>query len=306
MSLGPPLNAIRAFEAAARHLSFKRAAEELHVTPGAVSRHIANLEAFLHTKLFVRQHKRIELTVHGATYGDRLRRAFAQIDRATADLVAMRSHGMLNVKVTPTCAFRWFVPRLARFNARFPDLPVHVTTSHKPVDFGQEDIDAAIQYNPLPAPGVAVRKLFSEVLVPVCSPALATRPPDLKRPEDLRNHVLLYSLQRKSDWEQWFAAAGISHVMAGSELAFEDSSLAFESAASGLGVAIARTVFVVDELRSGRLMLPFDPKLRVCSDSGYYLVHPEENGRDPIIKAFSAWLDLEVRQTLDSLPAELS
>jgi LysR family glycine cleavage system transcriptional activator len=264
------------------------------VTQGAISRHVANLEDYLHTRLFVRHHKRIELTAQGAAYCAKVRRAFQQIDRATSDLVAMRNQMLLKVKLTPTLAFRWFVPRLSRFNTMAPHISVQIATSHEAPDFDRDDIDAAIQFNPHPSRHLVVKRLLGEVLVPVCSPALAARGDGLREPADLRRHVLLHSLQRRADWTHWLAANGVSADIAGSDLWFEDSSLAYESAVSGLGVAIANVAFIGDELKSGRLVLPFGEERRLVTDSSYCLVYPSGSESEPTIRAFNRWLMSEV------------
>lgn len=287
MSRLPPLNALRAFEAAARHLSFKQAAEELCVTPGAVSRHIGNLEDDLGTSLFTRHNRSIRLTRHGATYLEGVRDAFERVERATTALRSTLDEKVLRLKLPPTCAMRWLVPRLAGFHARYPDLSVQIATSHEPVDFGHDEVDLAIQYGTGIGEGLAGDRLFDEVLVPVCRPSLIDGTMPLPA-HDLADHVLLHSFRRPHDWPRWFAAAGIPDRKIEREIVFENSSLTCQGAIDGLGVAIAQAAFVRDELASGRLVCPIDLPLR--TDFGYYLVCPKDKTRQKKIQLFQSWI----------------
>jgi len=283
----PPLNALRAFEAAARHLSFKLAAVELCVTPGAVSRHIGNLEGDLGTSLFTRHNRSITLTRHGETYLEGVRDAFERVERATADLRSTLDENVLRLTLPPTCAMRWLVPRLAGFHTRYPDISVRISTSHEPVDFGRAEVDLAIQYGTGIEDGLAGDRLFDEVLVPVCRPALLDEIPS-PRAQDLADSVLLHSFRRPHDWPRWFEAAGIPDRKIEREIVFENSSLTVQGAIDGLGVAIAQAAFVRDELKAGRLVCPIDVPLR--TDFGYYLVCPKEKTRQKKIRLFQAWI----------------
>lgn len=293
----PPLNALRAFEAVARHLSFKRAAEEFRVTQGAVSRHVLRLEAFLGKRLFERGHRQVRLTPDGARYLPAVRDAFVGIADATGALTADRGREMLRLRLPPTCAILWLVPRLARFNTRHPDIPVRVTTSHDPVEFdgGDVDVDAAIHYGGNPAPGLVAERLFGEVLVPAMSPALAARPPRLDAPADLLGHVLLHSIHRPDDWPQWFRLAGVPAPEFPDGLIFENSSLTYQGAIEGLGVAMAQAAFALDEVRSGRLVVPFD--LAVRNEAAYAFVVPEANAGLRRVRLFRDWIAAEAALT---------
>ena len=288
----PPLNALKAFEAAARHLSFVRAAGELCVTQGAISRHILKLEDFLGVKLFIRRHRQVELTREGATYLWEIRSAFTRISEATASLGVLADEATLKVKLPPTCAIRWLVPRLARFHALHPEISVQVTTSHQPVSFGREDIDVAIQYKPKAERGLVVDRLFDEVLLPVCSGQVMAKGPAVAVPRDLERYVLLHSIQRPGDWPQWFEVAGLPGFAPPRELILENSSLTLEGAANGLGVAIAQVAFVADELTTGRLVAPIDIRLR--SGEAYFVVFPKEKERLRKLRAFRDWLAEEI------------
>jgi LysR family glycine cleavage system transcriptional activator len=291
----PPLNALRAFEATARHLSFRRAAEELFVTQGAVSRHILKLEGFLGIRLFVRLHKRVELTREGNSYLHEVRDAFLRISHATRNLTAGTDAKLLRIKLPPTCAIRWLVPRLGRFHAHHPDFAVQVTTSHDPVSFDRDEVDAAIQYGEAFGPQLVSERLFREVLIPVCSKTLIRRPHRLARASDVARHVLLHSIRRPSDWQQWFKAAGVPDYSTEQGMSFENSTLTYQGAVDGLGIAIAQYAFVADDLASGRLVAPLD--IRVHNTVGYHLVIPADRERLAKIRAFKVWIAAEAALT---------
>lgn len=291
----PPLNALKAFESAARHLSFKRAAEELCVSQGAVSRHILNLEDHLGVKLFKRRYRQVHLTSAGVSYRHVVHNAFVGISNATDALMTEDGQHMLKLKLPPTCAIRWLVPRLARFHARHPEISVQVTTSHEVVNFDKDDVDAGIRYGVDIGAGLMGERLFSEVLVPVLSPALADQIPDLHRPEALSQCTLLHSLQRPDDWPQWFKVAGVPEVSTNQGLIFENSSLTYQGAIEGLGIAIAQVAFVIDELNTGRLVTPFN--VEVHNPSAYCFVFPKERARTNKIRLLHAWIAHEASRT---------
>ncbi len=292
----PPLNALRAFEAAARHSSFKRAADELCVTPGAVSRHVLKLEAFLGAKLFFRRHAQVDLTPEGSAYLQEIREAFVRISHATTKTrAAGLDERLLRIKVPPTCAARWLVPRLAHFHADHADISIQLTTSHDAVDFGRDDVDAAVHYGVGAGADLESVKLFGEVLLPVCNPAVAALRPAVRAPRDLARHVLLHSIRRPSDWPDWFAAAGMPDVAIERTLAFENSTLTYQGAIDGLGVAIAQAAFVVDEIERGRLVAPIDLCLR--GNTAYFLVFPKDKGRLRKVRLFRDWAAREASIT---------
>ncbi len=291
----PPLNALRAFEAAARYTSFKRAAEELCVTQGAVSRHIQKLESDLGAKLFTRRHRQVHLTKEGADYLVTVRDAFGRISQATVNLRSRAEDRMLKVKLPITCAVRWLVPRLARFHGQHPGISVQITTSHDPVDFNREDIDVAVHYGRRVPQGLVGEKLFGEVLLPICSPRLLKKPPALKKPRDLANHVLLHSIRRPKDWPQWLAKAGVSDVEGEHGLIFENSSLTYQGVTEGLGLAMAQLALVADDLATGHVVAPF--KTRVENDLAYVLVFPKERAGLRKVAEFHGWIAREAAAT---------
>lgn len=293
----PPLNAIRAFEATARHLSFTKAAKELCVTQGAVSRHVAALERELSAKLFLRHHRAIELTEKGEIYFRALRDAFERIQDATDHVAGSADTPTLRIKLPPTFAIRWIVPRLARLHAANRGLDVQITTSHSPADFDREEIDIAIHSGDAPPPGTVSMRLFGETIMPVCSPALLRQGRALKHPSDLRRHTLLCSLHRPKDWPAWIAAAGVKGVDGNSGLKFENSSLAYQAAIDRLGVAMAQVALVADDLAVGRLVAPF--KLQVPTSGAYFLIYPPRARGLDKVRRFEAWLRTECADLAD-------
>ncbi|HZP79788.1 MAG TPA: transcriptional regulator GcvA [Pseudolabrys sp.] len=298
----PPLNAVRAFEAAARHNSFTRAATELCVTQGAVSRHVAALEQHFATRLFVRRHRAIDLTPAGhkllAAFGEALDR----IELAAHDLRAAAEDKTLRVTLPPTFAIRWIVPRLARLHALDARLNVQITTSHSPPDFAGEGVDVAIYSGPHPPKGLDARKLFGEMLLPVCSPKLTRGPRALRRPADLLDHVLMYSMHRPNDWRNWSAVAGLSELDLSKGLTFENSALAYQAAIDGVGVAIAQKSLIQDDLAYGRLVAPF--AVEAPNDWAYYIIRPKRAPARSHVKVFEDWVIKEAVTQETTVPGE--
>ncbi len=292
MSQLPPLNALRAFEVVARHLSFKVAADELCVTPGAVSRQVQNLELFLGIKLFIRSNRQITLTPRGEIYRRDVCDALERVARATSAIGASANERVLRLKLPPTCAVRWLVPRLAHFHALHPHIRVQVATSHEEVEFDRDDVDAAVHYGTGPAKGLVGERLFGEVLLPVCSPAVLR---SAATPRELAGQILLHSARRPDDWPRWFTAAGVNDVPIEQQIVLENSSLTYQAAISGLGIAIAQAAFVVDRLGAGELVSPVDTPLR--TEMGYHLVFPRERLRQTKLRQFRAWMTHEAAIT---------
>lgn len=297
----PPLNALRAFEATARNGSLTRAAQELSVTQGAVSRHVAQLESWLGVQLCMRQRQGIETTAQGAAYAATLRTAFDLIEAQTRQL---RAHPIddnrLRIKLPPTFAIRWFVPRLARFHALHRHIDVHITTSHQPVEFDRDEVDLCIHSGPTPLPGAMCRKLFGEILLPVGSPGLFKAADAPRTPEDLGRFVLLCSMHRADDWPLWLAAAGVTSIDGNNGLKFENSALAYQAAIDELGIVMAQRAFVEDDLRTGRLVAPLD--LRVHTGNAYYLAYPRAGQASPMIRAFENWIVQETAGMEEAVP----
>ncbi len=288
----PPLNALRVFEAAARHLSFTRAADELHVTQAAVSHQVKALEDWVGQKLFRRLNRALALTDAGQAYLPVIRDAFDRIDAGTARLRRSDRAGHLTVSVLASFAALWLVPRLGRFSQAHPEVEVRVSANDRMVDFTADDVDCAIRYGRGGWAGLRADHLLSENIFPVCAPELLEGAEPLRRPEDLRRFTLLHESLRE-DWRMWLLAAGVKGVDHGRGPTFSHSTLVMKAAMSGHGVALGRSVLVADELAAGRLVRPFE--LSLPAEYGYYVVAPVETAERPKVRAFREWL-LEERQ----------
>jgi LysR family glycine cleavage system transcriptional activator len=283
----PLLTALRAFETAARRLSFSRAATDLGVTQGAVSRQIAVLENELGVRLFQRKGRTLELTVVGRRFFAMIEEAFDQIDEALRLFSDPHKDTLLRIKVPPTLGIRWFVPLLAQFHGLHPEIDVQITTSHHPVDFATEDFDAAIHWGDGSWPDLHADFLIGEALTPVCSPQTLVDKP-LREPRDLTRHVLLCSMHRPDDWRVWLAGAGETEIDPTKALQFANSSLTYQAAIQGLGVAVAQVALVADDLAAGRLVAPFS--LRVPGEWSYFLVRPLDREEPRKVMLLREWL----------------
>lgn len=287
----PPLNALRAFEAAGRHLSFTKAADELAVTQAAISHQVKGLEETLGVQLFRRFNRRLMLTDAGQRYLPALTEAFERIDGATQRLYADEAEGALKISVANSFAAKWLLPRLPKFLARHPDIDVQVSASDRLTDFGRDDIDMGIRYGLGTYPGLRVDLLMDDKVFPVCSPALLEGARPLRGPADLRHHTLLHDDVRGSefpDWRKWLKAAGVSDVNPDRGPGYSHSSLVIQAAVEGQGVALARGSLVTLDLEAGRLVQPFGPELP--SNFSCYVVAPKATADRPKIKAFRDWL----------------
>jgi LysR family glycine cleavage system transcriptional activator len=284
----PPLNALRAFESSGRNMSFTGAARELLVTQGAISRHVAGLEDWLGVQLVVRTQRGIELTERGAEYLRTLTAALDQIDYATRKVRDHAQDMTLRLKLPPTFAIRWLVPRLARFHSLHPNIDVQITSSHQGAHFDREDIDIVIHSEDLDHAPPGCQPLLEEVLVPVCSPALLERGPPLNAPADLAAHSLLSSMHRPADWPMWLEAAGVPDLKTNGSIQFDNAALAYQAAIDELGIVIAQQALVADDVRSGRLVAPFE--LRLPLRSAYCFAHHPDRADATRVKLFEAWL----------------
>lgn len=291
----PPLKALHVFEVAGRHLSFTRAAEELHVTQAAVSHQIKKLEEKLGVKLFRRFNRRLLLTEEGQIYLPAVREALRHIGHATDQLLAKHRTGVLTVSVLPSFAAKWLVPRLHKFRDLYPDVDVRVSAFEWPVDFGRDEVDLAIRYGRGKWPGLQADPLLTEEVFPVCSPALVEGGNALLKPADLRHQTLLHDDYSREDWRIWLKAAGVTQVDPRRGLSFSHTSIMLEAAESGQGVALGRTPLVADDLARGRLVKPFD--ISLPADYAYYVVCPVEAADRPKITAFREWLLAEAAAT---------
>ena len=283
----PPLNALRAFEAAARHLSFTRAAQELNVTQAAISHQVKALEERLGVSLFRRLNRSLVLTEAGQAYLPAVRDAFDRIDLATAKLKSLDRAGVLTVTVMPSFGAAWLVHRLGRFRVKHPDIDVRVDPTERLVDFPREDSDIGIRYGRGRWPGLIAERLMSEDVFPVTSPELLLGPHPLRKPSDLRFHTLLHD-DFYTDWRTWLLAAGVDDVDPSRGVTFTDSNMVLQAAASGQGVALGRSALAADLLAAGRLVKPFDVSMPL--EYAYYVVYPESYAGRPKVKAFRDWL----------------
>ena len=291
----PPLNALRAFEAAARHLNFSRAADELSVTPGAVSQQIQNLEDYIGVALFKRTPKGLLLTDPAQIALPALREAFDRLVEAASMLTAAVDGRRLTVTVAPSFAAKWLVPRLGRFEALHPQVDVWISAGMELTDFNSGEVDLAIRYGSGRYPGLEVTRLMQETVIAVASPELMERQP-LNELSDLTDHVLLHDGSPDADescpdWTMWLAARGVKGVDGSRGPRFNQSSLVIEAAVGGRGVALAKRALAQADLDAGRLVAPF--QIATAVDFAYYVVHPKAKGRLPQVKAFVAWLTAE-------------
>lgn len=285
----PPLNSMRLFEAAGRRLSFKLAAEELNLTPSAISHGIQALEDWLGVELFFRGNRTLTLTSAGVTYLPQVRAALEIIARASEAMPGRRSSGKLIVSVSPTFAIRWLLPRLQRFNQRHPEIEVSVDTLHRQVEFPRDGVDLAIRLGRGNWPELYATCLVRQKLVPVCAPKLAA---SLRTLTDLERTTLLHVVDVSEDWDVWSALAGASLPSPSRGLRFDTIHMAIEAAAEGLGIAIGRLPLVEADVSAGRIVPVFGPP-RDCS-TGYWLVTGRESLRRPEVAAFRDWIRNEL------------
>jgi len=284
----PPLNAIRAFEAASRLLSFTRAAQELHVTQAAISHQIKRLEDFLNLKLFRRINRKLQLTTQGQIYAPTVREALLQLASATDRLTAAQRTESITVSVLPSFASRWLVPRLWKFHEQHPQLDVRLSAFEWVVDFSRDDVDIAIRYGKGSWPAATAKLLIAEKVFPVCSPRLMDSEHPLRTPQDLKHHTLLHDDFARETWKDWLNAAQLSDIDPNRGPSFSHAAIMLDAAETGQGVALGQTALVADDLIRGRLIKPFSLKLN--AQFSYYVVTPI-NGKDrPNVNAFKAWL----------------
>ncbi|MFC0710937.1 transcriptional regulator GcvA [Azorhizophilus paspali] len=286
----PSLNGLKAFEAAARHMSFTKAAQELNVTQTAISHQIRRLEDELGVRLFLRLKDGLALTTEGHMYLPGVRSAFQELRYSTEMLLESNKKSELTISTLVSLASKWLLPRLASFQNAFPDIDVRVTASTELVDFRKGSVDAAIRYGYGDWKGLRADWLMSDEIFPVCSPNLLAGPTALRMPGDLANHTLLQvSGMTCNDWNMWLSAAGQPKKLAeGTRLTFDLAMMAVQAAIDGLGVCIGRSTYVDDDLKAGKLVAPFS--LRLKSDLGFYLVTPEEFASSKKVVAFRTWL----------------
>lgn len=294
-----PLNALRTFEAAARHLSFNGAASELFVTPAAVSHQVKHLEEHLGVSLFQRNHRSVALTPEGAELAATVGELLGQLDLAL-DRARNRAPAVLRVTTMESFAAKWLVPRLHRFQQAFPDVRVRIDTSDEHADFLRGGFDVGIRYGAGKYAGVRADLLMQAPAFPVCSPALlGANPHVLEQPDDLRHYTLLHDEGATGRpgvpaWSDWLAAAGATEVNPASGPVFASIYLAQEAAVSGQGVALGLAPLVDDDLRQGRLVKPLGVGLE--NAFAFWLIRRDVSQQRPEVEAFCHWLRQEQRQ----------
>ena len=298
----PSLNAVKAFEAAARSKSFTRAAEELFVTPGAVSQQVKALETELGLKLFNRERQRLVITEAGREYLTVVRDALDQIALGTERLTQRQRSGVLTVSVSPDFAAKWLVGRLGRFAESHPEIDLRVAASHQRVDFAREDVDLAVRHGDGRWPELEVGRLCAEQLFPVCSPQLIRGRNRVTSASDLLKFPLL-PLDDWTNWGRWFEAAGVTtQAMPGPVL--NRASMLIDAAIDGLGIALARTTLAALDLIHRRLVRPVDVSLGMPNT--YWIVSPKATARTPKIARFRQWLLAEAEEDARRLDCILS
>lgn len=285
----PPMQALRAFEAAARERSLTKAAASLHVTHGAISHQIKSLERDLDVRLVERAGRGIRLTDEGERFASRVRAAFAELAAAVNEIAVRANPRKLRVSTLPSFAARWLLPRVGRFIAAHPDIDLEVQASESVVDFQRDDTDVAIRYGHGSWLGIAAEHLFDDGYFPVCSPRLAEgRLP--ARPADLASYTLLRATDEP--WKPWFEAAGLDWPEPQRGHVFNDSSHMIQAAAEGQGIALTRKRLLGNDLRNGVLVRLFD--IEVAAPRRYYLVYPPRIADTPKLAAFRQWLRDEI------------
>jgi LysR family transcriptional regulator, glycine cleavage system transcriptional activator len=283
----PPLNALKAFEAAARHESFTRAAEELCVTQGAVSHQVKALEIELGIKLFNRERQRLIITEAGREYLIVLRDALDRIAIGTERLVQRQSSGVLTVSTSPDFAAKWLVNRLGRFAEAHPSIDLRISATLHHVDFAREDVDLAVRHGDGNWDGLDVARLSTEQLFAVCSPKLLKGRQRLNKPSDVLKFPLLHLDDRK-DWAKWFETAGVANPELSHGPVLNRASMVIDAAVDGQGIALARTTLAAWDLINGRLVRPFVETLRLSKT--YWIICPKATSALPKITTFREWL----------------
>ena len=302
MNASVQLNALRAFEASARHQSFSAAAAELHVTPAAVGQLVRSLEDWLGTPLFHRASSGRARLVATPTAERALPDIRAGLDRLALGWQRLQegsANGVLTVTVSPAFAAKWLLPRIDRFQSAWPDTDVLLDTNHKPVDFVAQHVDIGVRYGAGHWPGLTADKLMDEEIYPVCAPALAGQRGRLRQPADLVRETLIHDLSMDGHagfptWDVWLDKAGVTGIATARGLRINNSAAVLQAAAEGHGIALARSVMARDDLAAGRLVRLF-PHIAVASALAYYAVYRPECASLPRLAAFRDWLMQEAR-----------
>ena len=290
----PPLNPLRVFETAARHTHFTRAADELGITQAAVSRQISVLEKWLKVSLFARKKAGLTLTPAGTRYLQSLRQAFDIIEESTTGILTEPIQPKVTICSYAAFAHFWLMPRLSQFQQRYPAVQVDLLTSVASIEFRRDQADLIITHGIAKPEGVVSQKIFGDVLIPVCSPTFLKKYGPLSSPSDLKEMTLLHSRYRSNDWGEWFSSLGIEFDSRPG-LVFSGSTLAYQAAKEGIGVAMGQHRLLEAEIASGALVVPLDHKIERAT--GYFLLHSKHALHDTHITAFRDWIMEQANQT---------
>lgn len=302
IELFPGLRSLRAFDAAATHLNFTRAADVLGVTPAAISHQIKELEALLGTALFTRTSRSMRLTREGDILHTAAHESLEVLSRALLRIKRLENRQQIRVSASPSLAAKWLVPRLERFLAEHPGADVRVDVSHSTVDFDREDVDIAIRFGEGKYPGLRSDLLFQDKVFPVCNPRIITKEKPLKTPRDLLRHTLIHLDWEAQgspwpNWKMWMKAAGVSDFDDRAGLHFGQTSYAVQAAIDGLGVALGDSNLVADDLAAGRLVKPFELSLRAPKSFAYFVISRADTADAPLVDAFRDWCLAEAQKT---------
>ena len=301
----PGLGPLRTFEAAARHLSFTKAAEELAVTPGAVSVQIRTIEEQLQVRLFHRTSRSVRLTASGETLLQAARAALDVLAQAVERTRPGGGRHVLTISVGMSFAAKWLVPRLDRFRRLHPEVDVRLDVTEQLADFARDEVDVGIRFGSGSYAGLRADSLFAEEMFPVCSPRLLAGEHPLRLPADLRHHVLIHADWREEgdgwagwpDWSTWLLAAGVTGIDPTRGIRFKQTALVIQAAIEGQGVALGNTSLVDNDLAAGRLVRPFELSVKASPRFAYYLVSPRATAERPLTKAFRQWVLEEVGES---------
>ena len=302
----PPLNALRAFEAAQRHMSFQKAAQELFVTPAALSYQIRHLEDHLGVKLFNRLNRAVELTAQGRLIARGVEDSFALLKNTLTRLERGKDKNILVISAGPAFTAKWLAPRLYRFLAQWPEIDVRISASLKRADLTIGDVDIGLRFGSGDYEGCTATKLLEECITPMCAPKLLQGPNAIREPADLAKYNLIHddthfgqSLFKMPNWQTWLEQAGVADkVNANKGTHFDIADHALEAAVAGSGVVLARTVLADGDVQAGRLVAPFD--LRLSAEYAFYVVTDQRRENETNIKRFTDWVCQEAAGKIDS------
>jgi|OM-RGC.v1.006475485 LysR family transcriptional regulator, glycine cleavage system transcriptional activator len=284
----PPLNSLKCFESAARHGSFNKAAKELSVTPSAISHQIKGLESFLGLELFRRTKRKVILTEAGESYLKPIKSIFEQLESATSELKSKQKSGSLRLAVAPAFLTRWLMPRMERFQERYPDIQIEISSSTGLIDFSANDIDMAVYFGSGDWDDVEAYYLRPARLAPVCNPRLIKPEQPIVKPEDMRFYPLLHVTKRKDEWHDWLQQHDLDPKLFRRGLMFSSGSLTAGAAAQGLGISLTDPELIMPEIEAGTLKVLFDQHL--ITNRSFYLVYEKRRSVTSAMSAFKEWI----------------